>query len=205
MLIKIDRQEAIDKFPNLPLRHYNRKEDEDVFNYPKVFANYILTLPSKSYKGHVKLIGPELVNLTKGLGSDYLIFLGDENVVWLKRLNTHEAFQESLQYLVENKIGKRFNGALQVDITQLPVFIKHLTWLVRTNGILPYVHFIDPGQNVVGNICQYGNLHISIKTKKADKVFKALITKSKFEFLNDINCTNKFSQSSRIKGKTIEV
>ncbi len=62
MLIKIDRQKAIDKFPNVPLRHYDPKEDENVFNYPKVFANYVLTLPSKSYKGHIKLMGTELVN-----------------------------------------------------------------------------------------------------------------------------------------------
>ena len=87
MLIKIDRQEAINKFPNLPLRHYNPKEDEDVFNYPKVFANYVLTLPSKSYKGHIKLLGTQLAS---------------------------------------NKVVKRFNGALKVDIVQLPIFIKYL-------------------------------------------------------------------------------
>lgn len=205
MIIKIARQEAIDQFPAFPLRHYDPKEDEDVFHYPKVFANYVLTLPSKSYKGHVKLIGTELVNLIKGLGSDYLIFLGDDNTAWLRRLHTYESFQESLQYLVDNKIGKRFNGALQVDTTEIPVFIKHLAWLVRTNGILPYIHFIDPGQNIIGGICQYGNLHFSTKNKKADKFFHQLISMSKFEFLTDTVCTNKFSKSSRIQGRTIEV
>jgi hypothetical protein len=90
MLIKIDRQKAIDKFPNLPLRYYDQKDEECVFNYPKVFANYILTLPSKSYNGHIKLIGTELVNLTTALGSGYLIFLGDINIAWLRRHNTYE-------------------------------------------------------------------------------------------------------------------
>lgn len=205
MLFKIARQEAIDRFPAFPLRHYDAKEDEEVFNYPKVFANYVLTLPSKSYKGHVKLAGTELVNLTKGLGSDSLIFLGDINISWLQRFNTYTNFQESLQYLADNKIGKRFNGALQVDTTELPVFIKHLAWLVRTNGILPYIHFIDPGQTIIGTICQYGNLHFSTKNKKADRVFHELISYSKFEFLADRTCTNKFSKSSRILGRTIEV
>jgi N-carbamoyl-L-amino-acid hydrolase len=45
MLIKIDTQEAIDKFPTLTLRHYNPKEDEDGFNYPKVYANHAGATP----------------------------------------------------------------------------------------------------------------------------------------------------------------
>jgi hypothetical protein len=205
MLIKISRQEAIKKFPNLPLRHYDPKEDEYVFNYPKVFANYILTLPSKSYKGHIKLVGTELVTLTYGLDCDSLIFLGDENISWLHRYDTYENFQESLQYLADNKIGKRFNGALQVDITEIPTFTKHLAWLVRTNGILPYIHFVDPGQNIIGEICQYGNLHFSTMNKKSDNLFKELVSRSKFEFMSDTNCINKFSKSSRIKNRSIVV
>ncbi len=192
MLIKIDRHDAINKFPNLPLRHYNSKEDEDVFNYPKVFANYVLTLPSKSYKGHIKSLGTQLVNLASNLGYDNFIFLGDEDIAWLRRLNTHENFQEALQYLVDNKINKRFNGALQVETAEIPTFIKNLAWLVRTNGILPYVHFINPGQNIIGNICQHGNLHISTKNKTADKNFKDAIAKSTFTYLTDGSCYNRF-------------
>jgi hypothetical protein len=195
MLIKIDRQEAINKFPNLPLRHYNPKEDEDVFNYPNVFANYVLTLPSKSYKGHIKLLGTQLVNLANNLGYDNFIFLGDEDIAWLRRLNTYENFQESFQYLIDNKVNKRFNGALQVDTVEIPTFTKHLAWLVRTNGILPYVHFIDPEQNIIGNICQHGNLHVSTKNKTVDKKFKVVIAKSLFTYLTDRSCYNKFSKA----------
>jgi hypothetical protein len=203
MLIKIDRQEAIIKFPILPLRHYDINNEEEIFNFPKVFANYILTLPSKSYRGHQKLLGKEITFLVKSLLYDHLVFLGDLNIPWLKRLDTYKAFQEPLQYLVDNKIGKRFNGALQVDITQLQSFIKNFCWLVRTNGILPYVHFTDPGQNVVGNICQYGNVHISTKNKTADKRFKDIVSKSQFIYLTDTNCTNRFTKSSIIEGRTI--
>jgi len=46
-------------------------------------------------------------------------------------------FYKALQYLVDNKISKRFNGALQFDTAEIPTFIKHLAWLVRTNVILP--------------------------------------------------------------------
>ncbi len=205
MLIKINRQDAIKKFPHLPLRHYNSKDDEDVFNYPKVFSNHILTLPSKSYGGHIKLLGTQLVSLANNLGFDNFIFLGDENIAWLKRFDTYKVFQQALQYLVDNKIGKRFNGALQVGTAEIPIFIKHLAWLIRTNGILPYVHFVDPGQNIIGNICQYGNLHISTKNKAADKDLKDAVSKSLFIYSTDRNCYNKFSKSNAIKGRNLVV
>ena len=205
MLIKIDRQEAINKFPILPLRHYDKKNDEEVFNSPKVFANYVLTLPSKSYRGHQKLLGTQIAFLVKNLGFNQLVFLGDIDIAWLKRLNTYENFQDALQYLVGNKVGKRFNGALQVDMNELQRFIKNLSWLVRTNGIVQYVHFTDPGQNIVGDICQYGNVHISTKNKKADESFKDIVSKSQFIYLTDTNCTNKFSKNNAIKGRTITV
>jgi len=205
MLIKIDRQEAISKFQILPLRQYDKKKGEEVFNGPKVFANYVLTLPSKSYKGHQKLLGTEITSLTKNLGYDHLIFLGDIHIAWLRRLDTYGNFQEALQYLVGNKIGKRFNGALKVDTNELPTFIKHLSWLVRTNGLLQYVHFTDPGQNIVADICHYGNLHISTKTKAVDKRFKDIVAKSHFTLLANTSCINKFSKSGAIKVRTITV
>lgn len=131
MLIKIGRQEAIHKFPRIPLRHFDSQKDEEFFSYPKVFANYILTLPSKSYKGHIKLLGTELVFLANHLECEHFIFLGDVDISWLKRLGTYAIFQDALQYLVDNNIGKSFNGALQVGIAEMPILIQHLPgWYV---------------------------------------------------------------------------
>lgn len=158
MLTKIDRQKAIDEFPNLPSRYYNQEDDEEVYGYPEVFAKYVLTLTSKSYKGHIKLLGTEITSLITSLGFDKLTFLGDDKTPWLYKDHDYKPAKEGLQYLADNKIGKRFNGGLQVDTVQLPIFTKHLCWLVRTNAVLAYIHFTDSGQNIIGSICQYGNL-----------------------------------------------
>ena len=205
MLIKIDRQEAIKEFAIFPLRYYDSKKDKDVLKSPKIFANYVLTLPSKSFRGHQKLLATQIAFLIEKIGYKHLIFLGDIDIPWLKRLNTYNNFQEALLYFVDKKIGKRFNGALEVSINELQIFIKNLSWLVRTNGILPYVHFTDPGQNIVANICQYGNVHISTKNKTADKLFNDIINESKFSYLTDKNCVNRFSKNSTIKDRTIFV
>jgi hypothetical protein len=81
---------------------------------------------------------------------------------------------------------------LQVETDQLPTFLIHLAWLVRTNAVLSYVHFIDPSQNVIGTICQYGNLHIYTLDEKANQLLKSLIEKSKFKHRTDSTCSNKF-------------
>ena len=205
MIVQIKRQECIDRYPNLPLREFNLKTEEYDFYYPKTFAAYTLTLQSKSFRGHAKLLGEEISNLTSGLAADYLIFLGDMNIPWLKRSHDFKPANEALQYLVDNKVGKRFKGGLQVDIVELPLFIKHLAWLVRSNAVLPYVHFTDPGQTIIGNLCQYGNLHVYTMDEKPDEQFKQIVATTKFENVLDGNCYNKFSKSGKIEGRRIIV
>ena len=70
MLIKIKRQDCLDKFPKFPQREYNSIKDEEEFFYPKVIESYILTLDTKSLKGHTKLLVTELSRLTKDFGFD---------------------------------------------------------------------------------------------------------------------------------------
>ena len=150
-------------------------------------------------------MGTQITLLAKNLDCNHLTFLGDTDTAWLKRLNTHKNFHEALQYFVDNKIGKRFNGALQVDSADLPVFIKRLAWLIRTNGVLTDVYFTDPGKNITANICQYGNLHISATAKTADKLLKGIIKQSQFEYLTSGNCYNRYAKRAAIKGRTIKV
>ncbi len=201
MLTRIKREEAIADYPIFPLRHYDRKKDDYVFTWPKTFANYIFALPSKTFKGHQKLLGSEIVKLAKEQGCPHLIFLGDMDVPWLKRLNSWDSFQAALQYLVELKVPKRFDGALQVDIKELPAFIKNLSWLVRTNGVFSYVHFTDPDQNFVGSICKHGDLHVSTKNKRADKKFTEAVSGTSFESQGPNACYERFSKSGIIKGR----
>ncbi|HMU47856.1 MAG TPA: hypothetical protein PKC72_15905 [Chitinophagaceae bacterium] len=205
MLIKINRQDCLKKYPSFPLRSYNYDKGEEKFYYPKVFKSHILTLFSKSFKGHIGHLGTELLKLMKQLGYDNLIFLGDIELPWLHQSNDYKPAKEAQQYLVDKKIGKRFDGALQVDKSELASFIKHLSWLTRCNASLPYFHFIDEGQNIIGNICKYGNLHIDTLNEVTDISLSIAITKGDFKFLNGNNCFNQFGKTSVISGRRIIV
>ncbi len=187
------------------MRSYNYDKDEEVFLYPKVFKSYILTLTSKSFKGHITQLGIGLLKLTKQLGHDNLIFLGDTELAWLHQDNDYKPAKEAQQYLVENKIGNRFNGALQVEHSELVTFVKHLSWLTRCNASLPYFHFTDKGQNIIGNICKYGNLHLDTLNETTDKLLRAFVDESKFIYLEGNNCFNQFGKTSAIAGRRIIV
>lgn len=205
MLIKINRQDCLNKYPSFPLRSYNYDKDEEVFFYPKVFKSYILTLASKSFKGHITQLGTGLLKLIKQLDYDNLIFMGDTELAWLHQDNDHKPAKEAQQYLADNKIGKRFNGALQVNGPELLTFVKHLSWLTRCNASLPYFHFTDKGQNIIGNICKYGNLHLDTLNKATDKLIRAFVDESKFIYLDSNNCFNQFGKTSAIVGRRIIV
>jgi hypothetical protein len=203
MLTKINRQDCLNKYPSFPLRIYNYQEDEYDNTYPKVFKSYILTLSSKTFSGHILRLARNFTKLANDLRIDTFTFLGDIEIPWLNQNNDYKPAKEAQLYLKTNRIGKRFNGAIQVDTSQLPEFTKHLCWLIRCNASLPCFYFIDPGQNVIGNICQYGNLHMDTLNAETDKTFNAALKKSRFTLLKNNNCFNQFGKTSAISGRQI--
>lgn len=144
MLRKINRQEALNKYRVFPLRGYDEVNDEETFFYPPIYKRHILTLSSKSFKGHSKLLGIELTKLSKQLGWDTLLFLGDTELGWLHQENDYKPAQAAQLYLRDNKVGKRFNGALQIHNTEMATFIRHLAWLTPLQCFITLLSFYWP-------------------------------------------------------------
>lgn len=202
MFTKIKRQDCLNKYPSFPLRNYDVEKDEEIISYPKVFRSYILTLHSKSFRGHVKQLGEELLNMAKYLDYEKLIFMGDDEIAWLHQQNDYRPVKEAQEYLIENKVGKHFNGAISVDNTELTRFVKHLSWMTRCNAALPFIYFSDNDHGLIGNICKYGNLHLDILNQKTDKLFQSFIDKCRFVYLDAASCYNRFGKSNAIAGRT---
>ena len=197
MLFKIKRQDCFDKFPKFPRSNYYREE----FFFPRCYKGYTLTLTALSLKGHIKLLSEELTNLIGLLGYDNLIFLGDTTNPWLWQENDYKPVKEALNYLKINKISRTFNGGLKVSRTELPTFLKHLAWLIRCNAALPDFYFMDEGQNIVGNICKYANIHLFTVNESTDKAFTEYIKSTRLESTDPDNCCNKYCKSSAIIGR----
>lgn len=183
MIEQIKRKKCLEAYPIFPQRNYNEEiEDYDYF-YPKTFANYILTIPSKTNKKHVKALGEELNHLLEGLESDCFIFLGDEKLAWRFREGKYKNFKKGMKFLENEGIGKDFKGGLIVSKQNMIQFVKHLSDLVSTNGILQYVYFTDESQSMLGSICKEGNIHVSTVGRENDAWFRNAVAGTKFEFL----------------------
>jgi len=184
MVIQINRQECLDKYSNFP-KSDNLKED---YFYPKYYSSFILKLETKSKNENSNNLSNEFTKLLIDFGIDSLIFLGDTNMPWLYLTSSNEHVKKALHYFKDNKISKTFNGALEVKIDEMVEFIMHLYLLTSIFAALPIFHFMDKKQNFVGNVCQYGHVHMALLNKKADQRFRKLIEKSDFNYLLDKQC-----------------
>lgn len=188
MITKVNRKLCLEKYPSLPsLIWVKSKKDYDEF-YPDFYDFFILKISGKSFETKIKRLGKEMKNVFAKMGCKDLTFLGDMNTPWLYRDNDYKPAKLAVDYLKENKLGKKFNGALKVQIEDIPVFIGHLAWLTRCNTVVPDVHFTNLAHSIVGHVCQYGNLHLSIVNSEIEGSLMRILESSKFEFLTDGNC-----------------
>jgi hypothetical protein len=87
VLRKINRKIALEKYPLFPIRFYNKETNDEEYHYPKkVYASYVLTIPTKTYKTRIKYIGLEIKKLLIHLNIDFLLFLNDVELAWLKKI-----------------------------------------------------------------------------------------------------------------------
>jgi len=187
MLKKINRKNFLEKYPNfIQSDNYRNK-----YIFPKSFDFYILYAEAKSTIGLCNNVSKELTKLFKALKYDHLLFLGDNTTPWLFHDHDYKPVKLGLDYLINNKISKSFNGAIQVNIENLTEFMKHLFWLVRCNGIVFYAHFSDADFNIMVSICQYGNLHFSTLNEKTDKAFNMALAKTTLQISQNNNCGDK--------------
>lgn len=201
MIKTFSRAASRKKYPSLPISKYR----ESVLTYPKVYKSYVFTLPSKSARGHAKSIALSIQRVMINMGYEHLIFMGDTTTPWLYKISDYIPTKAALDYLIENNITKTFNGGLIVNINELYPFIAHLFWLVRTNTVLPNVYGIDEWQNILVNICQYGNLHIDTLNKTADNLLHANISSSGLHARKGNTCTEPWGRGGKIEGRSVLV
>lgn len=194
MIGKIDYHACRLDYPSFPWVD-NQKE---AFFFPEVCQIRILIISSKSAKKHAENLSRELDKLFQVIGLENLIFLGEYKRAWRYQDNPYPPVQDALAYLKQNKVTKNFDGALDIPMSEWPIFFKHLFWLVRCNAALPTFNFLDSRQSILGSLCQYGNLHLSTLTAEAEDKFLKVINKTSFVKFNGERCQSSFSKSNKI-------
>ena len=201
MVRKINRTDALSQYRLFPTRVYNPDTDDEDFIFPKTYKSYILTIPSKSFRGNATALATEFSGLADLFNSAALTFLGDTDIPWRVQNNIYPPAKSADLYLQSLKVGKTFSGALRVSTAELSEFVKHLAWMVRCNAALPYIHFLEDRQNILGNLCQYGNLHLSSLTEQADQKLLHFLATSRLTIGDQTSCRNRFGKTSAITGR----
>ncbi len=201
MIKKINRERCYWLYPKFP----STFAVSDQFTYPDLYESYILSVPSKSAKGHAKNIAAALQQLAVNMNITSLIFLGDTAAPWLSQENEYAPVKESLQFLEAEKVGRKFNGGLQIKTKDLAVFIPRLFWLVRCNAALPIFYLMNEDQTILANFCQYGNIHLSTLTKKADALFNKQLPTSGLYLFEEAYCYESFGKAGKIASRKLSV
>jgi hypothetical protein len=184
MLTKLKREVCLQAYPNFPLRHYDEISDEEEYYYPEVYATHWLKLNSTDKEERTEDLAQELTGLINSLGYSQIIFLGDTEQNWISDLglehNDYDKFNQAKQYLTANNIDHHFNGGVQVAISELPEFIRHFYCLTSCDSTLPYFHFMDPEQNIIGFIHYSGEVRIDRMNRSTEELFKKVIADTMF-------------------------
>jgi hypothetical protein len=196
MLKKIGRKRFLEQYPDFPTAN-NRTEE---YSFPETYDYYILAVDYKSTIGLQNKLSKDLTELAILLGYNSLNFLGDTSVPWLYKEHNYNPVKRALTYLAGNNISKSFNGSIQVPNQELSIFLKNLFWLVRCNGVVNTPYFSDGGFNIIGNVCQYGNIHLSTLNKETDVSLNEILPKTGLYIYDEESCGGK-----RIVGRTIAV
>jgi hypothetical protein len=184
MLEKITRDICLIKYRKFPLRDFEKEIDEEIFFYPKIHSHYWLKLEHKSEAGLIKILSTEIIKLYKNLNVENLIFFGDYNRNWISKFTEmredYKPLIDSVNYFKQQKISKRFNGAVKVNKAELIEFIKHFFVLTRCDAEFAYYHFLDEKENLLGLIHYSGEVRFDTLNEKTNKVFLKEINKTKF-------------------------
>ena len=176
MIKKLSRKKCIELYPSFPLREYNEESEDYEFEYPTTYANYWLSIESKTNIQHKKNLAVEVEKLYKELKVEKLIFLCDYKSTWITRNSRDRTdFKQlikAVDYLKDNKIGLKFDGGLIVEMKEIKKFIEHFYILTMCDGLFAYYHFLDENQSILGYIHYDGELQLNPMNIKMDKKLK---------------------------------
>lgn len=187
MLKKISREDCLKEYPLFPLRHYDEDKDEEYFFYPKVISGHWMELHTEYDEELTEKLSKELRNLMTSLGIEYLVFLGDTDQQWLSKRalerKDYVPFAIAVRYFLQQQIDPAFNGGVKVSADDLEIFLNHFYTFVRCDASLPYFHFIDNNQQILGTIHYSGQIRIDRFNEHADQAFEKRISNTAFKIV----------------------
>ena len=183
MVKKLKRNYCIVKFRNLPLQHFDKKTNSDIFYNPKREGFYWIKLP-ETKKDNSKELIDEITKLIARLNIENLIFLDEIDKPWILKYiakrNDFKKLTKALDYFKSNKIWTTFNGGVLVSKIDWKFFLKHFYTITECDSAFFFYNFIDEEQKIIFYIHYSGEISVTTLNKKIDDKFLQQIKKTKF-------------------------
>lgn len=112
------------------------------------------------------------------------------------------ALQTARRALVEVGVAPRFDGALALSPLGVRLWTAAWFWSVRCGALSPGVAFGVTGQNLIGELCAHGNLHLSVYGEASTHALQQHAEASGWRVLNG-TCTDAFGPA--IAGRHLRV
>lgn len=113
----------------------------------------------------------------------------DINIISVEELKVYKVTDKRYGLLIKTKV-KAEPARQEVRQSKFePELLILSVGGISFDPLLPYVYFTDPEHNIIGSICQYGNLDISILNIKTAQILQPYFENSKLEQLNAEHCT----------------
>lgn len=187
MVKTLARDYCIIQYRNLPLQYYWEKIEQDFYWHPHVDRYYWIEHPdyNKDNKRKTKKLIKNFVHLYENLEFEKLIFLGQINKPWISKYTSkrkdYKALLEALSYFKSNKIGRKFNGGVEVSKDSWKEFLKHFFVITRCDGGFFDYYFTDENQNILFHLHYSGNLKALPLNAIYDDKFKKIAKELAFE------------------------
>lgn len=185
MLLKIEREVCLARYRNFPLSPYDPNTDEEVLFYPKIVDGGWYNLKVRTKRELPAVLNNELTKLVGVCGFESLIFLGDKAIPWITKLSAkrtdYVSITKAVRYFKINKLGNNFTGGVQVEILDLPEFIKNFFCITKSDASFHGFHFSDPAQNLLGFIHYGGEVQFQTLNLVFDSQFSKYIRKTAFK------------------------
>ena len=114
-----------------------------------------------------------------------MIFLSDKNSPWITKLSAsrtdYPPLQKAVKYFEDHKLGKRFNGGIEVPLKDLPEVFKHYYCITMCDATFHAGYFSDPAQSFIGCLHYSGDLQIAALNKKSEPGMVKALGETKFK------------------------
>lgn len=195
-------QDEIDEINKRELDEFYKRKDNVQIKDFEYFGELIYNLNYTDIIIYSIEIGNIIEQLSKALNEE-IIFILDYTIPWLSQENEYEPVAKALNYLKHIGTSNDFCGAYKLTGKALAEFVAHLFWIIRCNASLPYCWFSTDKHAFVGEICQYGNIHLHAYSNEIKHFFETFATNN--SLIKIEACIEAFSSDGGIEGRQIIV